>query len=54
MSAASNSNNVISLAMHRFAREARRTRRALPYLLWYPGVGFVKSTAPASVTQLYR
>ena len=39
MSAAHSSDNVIALAPYRAARLARRP--AMPYVLWYPGVGFV-------------
>lgn len=39
MSAARSSDNVIALAPYRAARSARRP--AMPYVLWYPGVGYV-------------
>jgi hypothetical protein len=46
MSAVKNSDNVIALAPYQAARAARLVQRpALPYVLWYPGVGFMKSTA---------
>lgn len=44
MPAASGSNNVIAFAPYRAARLAHRP--ALPYVLWYPGIGFVKAGAP--------
>lgn len=39
MSAARSSDNVIALAPYRAARSARRP--AMPYVLWYPGIGYV-------------
>jgi hypothetical protein len=39
MSPATDSDNVIQLAPFRAQRLARRP--AKPYMLWYPGVGFV-------------
>ena len=43
MSAAQSPHNVIAFAPYRAARQARRP--AMPYLLWYPGVGFVMQSS---------
>lgn len=46
MSAVTGPDNVIALAPYRAARAARLERRpTMPYVLWYPGLGFVRPAA---------
>lgn len=45
MPASNGSDNVIAFAPYRAARLAQRP--ALPYVLWYPGIGFIKAGVPA-------
>lgn len=45
MSGTPNSNRIVDLAQYRAARAAASrllTTRPAPYLLWYPGIGYVQ------------